>query len=96
MQHWFNGRHGLFTIGDALTYHDGQKFSTYDQDNDVYSSNCASRFKGAWWYRDCHKVNLNGRYLPGTHTTYANGINWKEWKGHYYSMKTTVMMIKPL
>ena len=49
--------------GDSLSNHDGMKFSTYNQDNDVYSGNCAARFKGAWWYGCCHHSNLNGLYF---------------------------------
>ena len=80
--------------GDALTYHSGQKFSTRDQDNDAYSANCAQNFKGAWWYKSCHYSNLNGLYLSGTHTSYANGVNWYQWKGHYYSLKISEMKVR--
>ncbi|XP_064608606.1 microfibril-associated glycoprotein 4-like [Liolophura sinensis] len=82
-------------VGDSLGLHDGQKFSTYDQDNDATVVNCAEQFKGAWWYESCHRTNLNGLYLKGTTVTYANGINWKTWKGYYYSLKATEMKIKP-
>ena len=35
--------------GDSLAYHNGQRFSTYDRDNDSSGSNCAQDWKGAWW-----------------------------------------------
>ncbi|VDI28820.1 Hypothetical predicted protein, partial [Mytilus galloprovincialis] len=82
--------------GDSLTGHQGRKFSTKDQDNDVYSGNCAAMFKGAWWYNACHASNLNGLYLSGKHSSYANGMNWKSWKGHKYSLRSTGMMIRRL
>ena len=70
-------------------------FSTKDQDNDVHQTgNCAVSFKGAWWYRNCHNSNLNGKYLSGTHTSYADGVEWYQWKGHYYSLKTTEMKLR--
>ena len=29
------------------------------------------------------------------HSHYANGVNWRTWKGYYYSLKTTEMKIRP-
>ena len=81
--------------GDSLTGYNGMKFSTKDQDNDRHSSiNCAVMFKGAWWYKNCHSANLNGLYLSGSHSSFANGVDWSTWKGHYYSLKFTEMKMK--
>ena len=75
----------------------GQKFSTRDQDNDVDTTRpCAVTFKGAWWYNRCHHSNLNGLYLEGSHTSYADGVNWRTWKGFHYSLRVTEMKIKPV
>ncbi|XP_043940828.1 microfibril-associated glycoprotein 4-like [Protopterus annectens] len=82
--------------GDALTGMSGAKFSTYDRDQDSYSGNCASQFSGAFWYTSCHCANLNGRYLRGSHTSYANGVNWCTWKGYYYSVKISEMKMRPV
>ena len=89
--------HSLFAVtGDSLTGHVGQKFSTRDQDNDIHDSgSCAVAYKGAWWYGACHHANLNGRYLNGSHTSYADGVNWANWKGDHYSLRFTEMKIRP-
>ncbi|XP_046863415.1 ficolin-1-like [Xenia sp. Carnegie-2017] len=83
------------TAGDSLNYHQGMEFSTKDSDNDKSSIDCASLYKGAWWYKSCHASNLNGIYHHGKHSSYADGINWVAWKGHYYSLKFTAMKIRP-
>ena len=83
--------------GDSLTKHRDMPFTTRDQDNDIRRDhNCAIKFKGAWWYRWCHSSNLNGLYLRGNHSSHADGVNWKDWKGHHYSLKRTEMKIRPV
>ncbi|GAB0198295.1 ficolin-1-like [Grus japonensis] len=82
--------------GDSLSYHKDMPFSTTDQDNDMSSFNCATEYKGAWWYNDCHYSNLNGMYWLGIHGSYADGINWKTGKEYHYSHKRTEMKFRPV
>ena len=71
-------------------------FTTKDQDNDLENdSSCAETYKGAWWYNNCHKSNLNGQYLGGPHDTFADGINWVALTGHRYSLKRSEMKLRP-
>ncbi|XP_075762090.1 ficolin-2-like isoform X2 [Pelodiscus sinensis] len=84
------------TAGDSLSYHKDMPFSTRDRDNDQHSSNCAEMFKGAWWYNSCHNANLNGMYWLGSHTSYADGVNWETGKGDYYSYKVSEMKFRPV
>ncbi|XP_019643624.1 PREDICTED: microfibril-associated glycoprotein 4-like [Branchiostoma belcheri] len=85
------------TAGNSLDYaHNGKPFSTKDRDYDDYPASCAQSFKGAWWYGSCHNSNLNGLYHGGSHTSYADGVNWQTWKGDYYSLKHTEMKIRPI
>lgn len=85
----------LAPAGDALLKHNGMKFTTKDRDNDHSENNCASFYHGAWWYRNCHTSNLNGQYLRGQHTSYADGIEWSSWTGWQYSLKFSEMKIRP-
>ena len=80
-----------------MTYSNGMQFTTTDQDNDVHKEmNCASTYKGGWWYKTCHAANLNGLYVvDGDHDTYADGINWKQWHGYSYSLKDVQMKLRP-
>ena len=82
------------TAGNSLDLHNGHRFSTRDQDNDASGDNCAQTYKGAWWYYSCHYSNLNGLYHTGSHSSYADGVNWASWRGHYYSLKFTEMKLR--
>ncbi|XP_026212412.1 tenascin isoform X2 [Anabas testudineus] len=81
------------TAGDSMTYHQGRPFSTYDNDNDIAVTNCALSYKGAFWYKNCHRVNLMGKYGDNSH---SKGINWFHWKGHEHSIKFAEMKIRPV
>ncbi|XP_041653869.1 fibrinogen-like protein 1 [Cheilinus undulatus] len=96
------------TAGDALsgTYetgvsdwasHQGMKFSTYDQDNDKYGGNCAKEDSGGWWFNRCHSAHLNGRYYRNGHYSAVtdDGIVWYPWRGWWYSLKTSIMKLRP-
>ena len=90
----FVGKSCYFT-GDSLSYHNTYPFTTKDRDNDVkMSANCASSYKGAWWYADCHQSNLNGLYSGGPHESFADGVNWKTWKNYKYSLKYVEMKMR--
>ena len=80
--------------GDSFSYQNGMNFTTKDQDNDAYPNNCATDYKGAWWYNYCHDSNLNGQYLSGSHTSYADGVNWLALRGYYYSFKVSEMKLR--
>ncbi|XP_074871918.1 tenascin isoform X8 [Carettochelys insculpta] len=80
------------TAGDSMTYHNGRSFSTFDKDNDAAITNCALSYKGAFWYKNCHRANLMGRYGDNSH---SQGVNWFHWKGHEYSIQFAEMKLRP-
>ncbi|KAM8931046.1 ficolin-2-like [Pelodytes ibericus] len=82
--------------GDSFGYHNDRPFTTKDQDNDIYELNCATSFKGAWWYGSCHNSNLNRLYLRGTYTSYADGVVWQTGKGDHYSYKISEIKFRPV
>ncbi|XP_062597661.1 ficolin-1-like [Saccostrea cucullata] len=79
------------TAGDGFV-HNGMKFSTHDQDNDLESRNCAQMFKGAWWYKDCFRSNLNGRYAKSA----VIGGQYMVWKilADDEALRKSVIMVR--
>ena len=76
--------------GDSMGYHNGCSFNARDQD----INSCFKHFKGGWWYKNCQSAYLNGLYLKGSHSSFADGVNWYNWHGNHYSLKTTAMKMK--
>ncbi|XP_045152574.1 tenascin isoform X1 [Echinops telfairi] len=80
------------TAGDSMAYHNGRSFSTFDKDTDSAITNCALSYKGAFWYKNCHRVNLMGKYGDNNH---SQGVNWFHWKGHEHSIQFAEMKLRP-
>ncbi|XP_067865491.1 tenascin-X-like isoform X2 [Heterodontus francisci] len=78
--------------GNSLSYHHGSNFTTLDADNDEALTNCAMSYRGGWWYKNCHRVNLNGEY--GNNRDHQ-GVNWYGWKGFEFSIPFTEMKMRP-
>ncbi|CAC5414742.1 Fibrinogen-like protein 1,Fibrinogen-like protein A,Tenascin,Ryncolin-2,Ryncolin-4,Fibrinogen C domain-containing protein 1-A,Microfibril-associated glycoprotein 4,Tenascin-N,Fibroleukin,Angiopoietin-related protein 7,Ficolin-2,Ryncolin-1,Tenascin-R,Ryncolin-3,Ficolin-1,Fibrinogen C domain-containing protein 1-B,Fibrinogen C domain-containing protein 1 [Mytilus coruscus] len=70
-------------VGDQMAYHNGMKFSTKDQDNEVDSRNCAKTY-GAWWHKSCCYSGLN--------KDFNSNLYWFKFRNH--AAKTSVMMIR--
>ncbi|XP_078694339.1 uncharacterized protein LOC144923572 isoform X2 [Branchiostoma floridae x Branchiostoma belcheri] len=92
------------SLDPSTTRHsiNNRQFSTTDQNNAGASENCAVKFgQGGWWYTpSCGWAMLNGQYLTGCSVPTATcpsakGIFWESWRGLLYSLKKTVMMIRP-
>ncbi|XP_029308901.1 LOW QUALITY PROTEIN: angiopoietin-related protein 4 [Cottoperca gobio] len=75
-------------------------FSTSDQDNDQKNDiNCAKHLSGGWWFSNCGRSNLNGRYFqsppPKQRHQRKQSIFWKTFRGRYYPLKSSSMRIGP-
>ena len=81
---------------DSLSYHNNMPFSTKDRDYDKHASrHCAVYYSGGWWYRGCHKSNLNGIY-PTDSQNHPSAISWYYLKGQYGFIKTVEMKVRSL
>ncbi|CAN8013095.1 unnamed protein product [Ixodes pacificus] len=63
---------------DALSYHNGEKFTTkksmtQSPDKEKCSGEMLS---GGWWFNTCNKANLNGRKFTHPPSKRALGITW--------------------
>ncbi|XP_068236037.1 fibrinogen-like protein 1 [Palaemon carinicauda] len=86
------------TAGDAMEYHNGKQFTTYDEDNDGASGgNCANwSGGGGWWYDFCYLTNPTGLYsLPNNTEESDQYMEWRRWNGLYSYLSHFVMMIRP-
>ncbi|XP_078492051.1 ryncolin-1-like [Ciona intestinalis] len=96
----------FYTIGDALRYHNGHKFTTKDQDNDIHErtncprhgcDNCAVKHNGAWWYSKCHHANLNGLYDPCVVQVPFHGIvSWDTFNNEKRGLRFSEMKFRPI
>ena len=89
-----SGYQNASTAGDSLAYHNGQRFSTPDRDNDVYGGHCAVYVHGSWWHRNCYWSLLTGKYYTsGGPWPLPHGVNWGSWTE--YSLRYAEMKIRP-
>jgi len=58
--------------GDAMSHHNGMKFTTFDDDNDSHGgANCAVMLRGGFWYKSCAYAHINTGYGG-----ICNGFGW--------------------
>ncbi|VDI73471.1 Hypothetical predicted protein [Mytilus galloprovincialis] len=81
--------------GDQMTYHNGMKFSSTDQDNDENSGHCVDRH-GPWWHESCcysalnRKLNINLYWRTfRSNAAKTSGDIKQEQKGRGFRKKVT-------
>ncbi|XP_064536572.1 fibrinogen-like protein 1 [Drosophila montana] len=80
--------------GDALMLTRNMKFTTFDRDNDKRDfDNCAIERHSGWWYSQCARSNLNGRYFERELDKW-DGIWWWNWQ-ETRTLKSVQMLIRP-
>lgn len=84
----------LFVEDCFSTSTNNMKFTTWDQDNDVVTQNCAITMKSGWWHEGCTCANVNGLYLAGSNDLYNSGVTYVPWRTVYYSLKSTELMVR--
>ncbi|XP_010604022.1 angiopoietin-related protein 4, partial [Fukomys damarensis] len=88
-------------LGAASTVPSGLSlpFSTWDHDHGLRRDlNCAKSLSGGWWFGTCGHSNLNGQYfrsVPRQQQRQKKGIFWKTWRGRYYPLQATTMLMQP-
>jgi len=51
--------HYYGNAGDAMNYHSGMMFTTYDRDNDMHATgNCAQDHAGGFWHNICYTAGV--------------------------------------
>ncbi|KAJ3664184.1 hypothetical protein Zmor_008373 [Zophobas morio] len=86
------------TAGDSLSNNNYSKFSTKTIDLDIWSlESCAQKHGASWWYKNCLKSLLTGKYLKGdVPLEQINKIMyWDTFRGAQYSLKEARMMVRP-
>lgn len=69
----------IFIIGDSLGSSNGMKFSTWDQDNDESSFNCATEYRSTGWFKVCLHANPIGQFTDSEKTGNIYVV-WYYWK----------------
>ena len=86
----------LGDANDSLVYHNGMEFSTQNRDHDESNNrHCAELYQSAWWYKNCYRSSLNGRYSQTSTVAHGHGIQWSAWKDYKYSWKKSEMKTRP-
>ena len=82
--------------GNALGGVDNIQFTTTDRDNDIDGgANCARYYRGGFWFNACFAAHPNGPYSDSSSVpSYATGVIWHPWPGHYYSLKRIDMKFR--
>ena len=89
----YSGETGDFFNASAINQvHNGMPFSTWDNDNDRTTANCAFLWGGGWWYNACSWANLNGVSTNQANTSFY--VILDETNAQNKKLVTSRMMMK--
>ena len=86
---------GYHTLYSSFIYNTGDKFSTYDRNNDNVD-NCAQSYRAGWWFNGCTLVNLNGVYGGAGDISYHNMHMRYISDDNYEPIRAVTMKIKTI
>ena len=72
----FTEGHGDYFTGGSQPLN-GRMFSTEENDNDLWHSNCAVSFGSGWWFNQCFNINPNTQPPRYNHPNIALNIEIK-------------------
>ena len=68
-------------------------FSASDNDNDACSCNCAGFVGAGNWWKNCGKININGKY--GVKGDIGEKFNfWYHFDNNYMALKSMTLMFR--
>ena len=79
--------------GSQINSQRNMKFTTFDRDNDHKNVNCAVKYHTGWWYNECYKVKLNGKYSPVETSDDREAPHWDGFR-YFKSLKETKMLVR--
>ncbi|XP_069114225.1 uncharacterized protein [Argopecten irradians] len=83
------------TAGNSLSWVSGMQFSTKDNDNDLRDdpTSCSEQYSAGFWFRDCFKTNINGRYVVDDGRSNKYALLWLAFSGTFQPLKKSRMML---
>ena len=81
------------TAGDSLAYHNGHKFSKKMMLNLHKTVPRCTKVPGGIMVATL-QTSMASIYHGGPHSSNADGVNWRTWRGYDYSLKFTEMKLR--
>ena len=78
--------------GDALSYSNGHKFTTYDRDNDPYGVNCVASRGGGFWHNNCVYCGVNVVRGRGDDFRWRGRVH-RDYGDTNFELQTTLMWL---
>ena len=84
------------TMGDAIAYHNNEKFSAKDRDNDEVSTlNCSNKYEWfGWWFKKCYFALLTRMKYDTADLRLKPAPEWYQIYNEFKSLKNATMMFR--